>query len=73
MIEFSGIDSLFADKLHALVKARKAEVVASVVGARGVTDYAGYLRLIGHIEGLEEVLSMFETVAHRIAEEGRRK
>ena len=73
MIEFSGIDSLFADKLYALVKEEKATVVENVASARGVSDFASYQRLVGEIAAFDKVLAMFDTVTHRIADEGRRK
>ena len=65
-------DSLFASKLHAMVEARKAELVADVASSRGVNDFAAYQSLVGRIAALDECLGMFQTIAAKIEQEGRR-
>jgi hypothetical protein len=70
---FDGIDSIFARKLLAQVEARKGEVSEWITEGRGVTDYASYQRLVGHIAALGEVIGMFETVQNQLKqEEGKR-
>ena len=66
-------DSLFAGRLHGMIEKRKAEIVASVVSSSGVGDFAAYQRLVGHLAAFDEVFGMFETVAGRIDEEGKKR
>ncbi len=68
-MSFDPYYSLFASKLQALIEQRRAEVVANVAYARGVSDFATYQRLVGHIAALDECLGMFEAVSNTIREE----
>lgn len=71
-MNFEGIDSLFANKLYASVEKRKAELVECIVNSRGISDYASYQRLVGHIAALDECLGMFPVVQEGIYKEAKR-
>ena len=69
---FEGIDSLFANKLYAAIEKRKSEVVSDLTQSRGISDFASYQRLVGHISALDEALGMFNVVHNQINKEGKR-